>query len=252
LRATEGPSFGPRDAGFGAIKPDARFCRQGPSVGAQGSGRRRGMARRLPQDDSDKHTQDRDEMSDSMTETRPLVAPDTPEEGRKKMALYLGLTLGLIAIDQLTKYIVERSLRLYDPVPVIGDFFRLTYIFNRGAAFGIHLGDWSRIAFSILPVAAAVLLFLMYRQTPWSDRTRLISIALVTGGALGNLIDRIRSSRGVRLRVWQRALAGVQRGRHRRDRGRAAAGREPVARGAEAGAGGGCVGVRVRSTFGVS
>jgi signal peptidase II len=136
-------------------------------------------------------------MSDSMTETRPLVAPDTPDEARKKTALYLGLTLGLIAIDQLTKYIVERSLRLYDPVPVIGDFFRLTYIFNRGAAFGIHLGEWSRVAFSILPVAAAVLLYMMYRQTPWRDKTRLISIALVTGGAIGNLIDRIRSSRGV-------------------------------------------------------
>jgi signal peptidase II len=136
-------------------------------------------------------------MSDTMTDTRAVVRPDTPDEARKKIALYLGLTIGLIAIDQITKYIVERTLRLYDPVPVIGDFFRLTYIFNRGAAFGIHLGDWSRIAFSILPVAAAVLLYLMYRQTPWSDRTRLISIALVTGGAIGNLIDRIRSSRGV-------------------------------------------------------
>lgn len=132
-----------------------------------------------------------------MTETRALVAPDTRDEARKKTALYLGLTLGLIVIDQLSKYIVERSLRLYDPVPVIGDFFRLTYIFNRGAAFGIHLGEWSRVAFSILPVAAAALLYMMYRQTPWRDKARLISIALVTGGAIGNLIDRIRSSRGV-------------------------------------------------------
>lgn len=136
-------------------------------------------------------------MSETVTDTRPVVRPDTPDEARKKMTLYLSLTIGLIVIDQVTKFIVERTLRLYDPVPVIGDFFRLTYIFNRGAAFGIHLGDWSRIAFSILPVAAAVLLYLMYRQTPWSDRTRLVSIALVTGGALGNLIDRIRSSRGV-------------------------------------------------------
>jgi signal peptidase II len=136
-------------------------------------------------------------MSETMTDTRPITAPDTPDEARKKIALYLSLTLGLIAIDQVTKYIVERTLRLYDPVPVLGDFFRLTYIFNRGAAFGIHLGEWSRVAFSILPVVAAVLLFMMYRQTPWRDRTRLISIALVTGGAIGNLIDRVRSSRGV-------------------------------------------------------
>lgn len=132
-----------------------------------------------------------------MTDTRPIAAPDTPDEARKKIALYLGLTLGLIAIDQVTKYIVERTLRLYDPVPVLGDFFRLTYIFNRGAAFGLHLGEWSRVIFTILPVVAAIMLYLMYRQTPWSDRTRLVSIALVTGGAIGNLIDRVRSSRGV-------------------------------------------------------
>ncbi|MBW3571056.1 MAG: signal peptidase II [Gemmatimonadetes bacterium] len=136
-------------------------------------------------------------MSDTMTDTPPVVRADTPDEARKKMALYLGLTIGLIVVDQLTKYVVQRTLPLWVPVPVMGDFFRLTYIFNRGAAFGIHLGEWSRIAFSILPVAAAVLLYLMYRQTPWSDRTRLVAIALVTGGAIGNLIDRIRSSRGV-------------------------------------------------------
>jgi len=136
-------------------------------------------------------------MSETMADTPTLAVPDTRDEARKKITLYLGLTIGLIVIDQITKFIVERTLRLYDPVPVIGEFFRLTYIFNRGAAFGIHLGEWSRIAFSVLPVAAAVLLYLMYRQTPWRDRTRLISIALVTGGAIGNLIDRIRSSRGV-------------------------------------------------------
>ena len=138
-----------------------------------------------------------DEMSETMTDTRPITAPDTPDEARKKIALYLGLTLGLIVIDQITKYIVMRSLRLYDPVPVIGEFFRLTYIFNRGAAFGLHLGEWSRVAFTILPVVASILLYMMYRQTPWTDKTRLVSIALVTGGAIGNLIDRVRSSRGV-------------------------------------------------------
>lgn len=132
-----------------------------------------------------------------MTDTRPIVAPDTPEERRKKITLYVALVGGLIVIDQITKFIVERSLRLYDPVPVLGDFFRLTYIFNRGAAFGLHLGEWSRVIFTILPVLAAIMLLMMYRQTPWSDRTRLVAIGLVTGGAIGNLIDRVRSSRGV-------------------------------------------------------
>ena len=119
------------------------------------------------------------------------------DEARRKMALYLGLVIAWVVLDQVTKVIVQRTLRLYDPVPVIGDFFRLTYIYNRGAAFGLHLGDWSRVAFSILPVAAAALLYMMYRTTPWSDKMRLIAIPLVTGGAIGNLIDRVRSSRGV-------------------------------------------------------
>ena len=135
-------------------------------------------------------------MSDVMTESQPLAAAPA-REGRKKAVLYAGVTLGLVGLDQITKYVVERTLSLYQPVEVLGDFFRLTYIFNRGAAFGIHLGEWSRIAFTVLPVLATVLLFAMYRGTAWSDKLRLVSIALVTGGALGNLIDRLRSSRGV-------------------------------------------------------
>jgi signal peptidase II len=132
-----------------------------------------------------------------MAEATTTSAGTPADEARRKMALYLGLVIGWVVLDQVTKIIVQRTLRLYDPVPVIGDFFRLTYIYNRGAAFGLHLGDWSRIAFSILPVAAAALLYMMYRTTPWSDKMRLIAIPLVTGGAIGNLIDRIRSSRGV-------------------------------------------------------
>jgi signal peptidase II len=133
-------------------------------------------------------------MSDSMTET--LAAPRT-DEMRKKMTLYIALVLGWIAIDQATKLVVQATLRLYDPVPVIGDFFRLTYIYNPGAAFGLHLGGWSRVAFSVLALGASAMLFVMYRSTPWSDRMRLVAIGLVTGGAIGNLIDRLRSPRGV-------------------------------------------------------
>ena len=136
-------------------------------------------------------------MSDVMTEETPRSYVAASMDGSRKMALYGGVTLGLIALDQITKLIVQDRMRLYDPIPVIGDFFRLTYIYNRGAAFGLHFGDWSRIIFMMLPVVAVVFLFVMYRATPWGDRMRLVSIALVTGGAIGNLIDRLRSSRGV-------------------------------------------------------
>lgn len=127
----------------------------------------------------------------------PITAGTPADEARKKTTLYLTLVVAWILLDQATKVLVQSKLRLYSPVPVLGDFFRLTYIYNPGAAFGLHLGGWSRIAFSILPVLASVALYRMYQQSAWSDRMRMIAIPLVTGGAIGNLIDRIRSSRGV-------------------------------------------------------
>lgn len=114
-----------------------------------------------------------------------------------KLVLYPALVGTIVALDALTKYIVQQTLVLYHPVPVLGDFFRLTYIYNPGAAFGLHLGSYSRYIFLVLTVVAVVVLFLWYRSTPADDRLRLVAIASVTGGAIGNLIDRIRSHRGV-------------------------------------------------------
>lgn len=118
-------------------------------------------------------------------------------ELRAKAALYLGMVGGILALDIGTKLWVQRNLRLYDPVPIIGDYVRLTYLYNPGAAFGLHLGPYSRVFFLALSVAAVVILFMIYRTTPLGDRTRLIAVSLVTGGALGNMIDRVRSPRGV-------------------------------------------------------
>jgi signal peptidase II len=80
---------------------------------------------------------------------------------------------------------------------VIGDFFRLTYIYNPGAAFGLHVGPMSRYVFLVLTVVCVVVLFVWFRATPVSDRLRLVAISLVTAGAIGNFIDRVRSPRGV-------------------------------------------------------
>ena len=114
-----------------------------------------------------------------------------------KLGLYLGVVGGILALDIFTKLLVQRTLRFGVPVPVWGEFFRLTYIFNPGAAFGLSLGAYSRWLFLGLALVMVVVLFLMYRTTPASDRLRLLAIALVTGGAIGNVIDRIRSHRGV-------------------------------------------------------
>jgi signal peptidase II len=127
----------------------------------------------------------------------PAPAADPAAGNGGKAAIYLGLAGAIVLLDQVTKVIAQTHLRLYDPVPVIGEYVRLTYIYNPGAAFGIHLGQWSRFGFITLAMLAVGFLYYMYRTTPAGDRLRLIAIGLVTGGAIGNVIDRIRSPRGV-------------------------------------------------------
>ena len=107
------------------------------------------------------------------------------------------IVAAVVGLDLITKLWVQRSLRLYEQIEIIGDYLRLTYIYNPGAAFGIHVGEYSRIVFLVLTLVALVALIAMYWTTPSSDRLRLYSIALICGGALGNLIDRVRSARGV-------------------------------------------------------
>ena len=126
----------------------------------------------------------------------PLDARRDEEEGGKAL-IYSLIVGGSVALDQLTKYVVTRTLELYSPVQVWGDYVRLTYIHNPGAAFGLYLGEHSRLIFLGLTVIAVVMLFLWYRSTPISDQLRLVAIATVTGGAIGNLIDRVHNPMGV-------------------------------------------------------
>ncbi|MGH7476852.1 MAG: signal peptidase II [Longimicrobiales bacterium] len=114
-----------------------------------------------------------------------------------KAALFFGIVSGIVLFDLMTKLLVQRNFHLYQQVELIGDYVRLTYIFNPGAAFGIHLGPYSRIIFLILSLVALLALAGMYWVTPVSDRVRLAAIALICGGALGNLADRVRSVHGV-------------------------------------------------------
>jgi signal peptidase II len=114
-----------------------------------------------------------------------------------KAVLFAGILTGVVATDIITKLAIQRTLHLYQQVDVIGDYVRLTYIFNPGAAFGIQLGPYSRLIFLVLSIAALLALAAMYWVTPAEDRTRLASIAAICGGAIGNLIDRLKSSQGV-------------------------------------------------------
>lgn len=117
---------------------------------------------------------------------------------RARPARFWGLIASIIVLDVVTKGIAEVSLAPRGvPREVIGDWVRLTLVYNTGAAFGISLGPYSRWLFLALAVIALVILGRLYRQTPDHDRFRIASIGLVCAGAIGNVIDRIRHPMGV-------------------------------------------------------
>jgi signal peptidase II len=103
----------------------------------------------------------------------------------------------VIVLDILTKRLAETMLPLHRGVPVLGDFFQLQLVYNPGAAFGLHVGGWSRWFFTALTLVALGVLVAMVRGTKSGDSLRLYALASVIAGASGNLVDRQRSSRGV-------------------------------------------------------
>lgn len=108
----------------------------------------------------------------------------------RRLGLFLGCAGGVLALDQLTKWLVSARLLLGEPVSVLGDVVRLTLVHNRGAAFGLFPG--SRVPFIIVSVLAiAVVLYLFQRDAYRSGLSRIL-LGGILGGALGNLIDRAR------------------------------------------------------------
>lgn len=103
---------------------------------------------------------------------------------------------GVVALDIVTKLLAVAYLGRV-PVYLLGEWLSLRLVFNPGAAFGIHVGSYSRIVFTVLALAALVILGTMVRHTQPGQTPRLVALALVCGGAVGNLIDRLRSARGV-------------------------------------------------------
>ena len=103
----------------------------------------------------------------------------------------------VLVLDLTTKLAAEVWLRRYVGIPVIGDFFQLRLVYNPGAAFGINVGPWSRWVFMTLSIAALAVLGSMLRTAREGDGVRLYSLALISAGAAGNLVDRVRSASGV-------------------------------------------------------
>jgi signal peptidase II len=111
--------------------------------------------------------------------------------------LFWGTAAAVVVADIVTKLLAESALTPMRPIPVIGDFVQLRLVFNQCAAFGLCLGTYSRWIFFGLAIVALFVLRAMVRSARPGDRFRLTSLALVCAGAVGNVIDRIRSPQGV-------------------------------------------------------
>lgn len=115
-----------------------------------------------------------------------------------KAALFWPLLAAVLALDVTTKSLAVAYLApQYVPHEVLGDAVRLTLAYNPGASFGIGVGTYSRVVFTALAVMALVILGRLYRSAARDDRARGVALALICAGALGNMLDRVRSPRGV-------------------------------------------------------
>lgn len=132
-----------------------------------------------------------------MSAAAPHTAVGTPLArvgGMNKPAFIAAVTGGVVALDQVTKWYVRRTLPLYDAIPVIPGFFSITHARNPGGAFSLFAGadDAVRMPFFFLASAAAIgVLIYFLAQIPIQQRWLLFAVSGVLGGALGNLIDRI-------------------------------------------------------------
>lgn len=121
--------------------------------------------------------------------------PETANfESRGPRLLELWIPLAIVAIDQATKYLVRRSLAVSDSVAVVPGFMDFTHVRNTGAAFGMLNGvDFPYKTLVIALVATAALVGVaFYSRTLGHDQLLArIGLALIVGGAAGNLIDRL-------------------------------------------------------------
>jgi signal peptidase II len=108
------------------------------------------------------------------------------------MLKWLNLSALVIIFDQLTKWLMSNWLDLYQTVAVV-PYFNLTLAHNYGAAFSFlaSAGGWQRWFFTLLAVVVSIVLIVWMKRLKAQARLEAISLALILGGAIGNVIDRV-------------------------------------------------------------
>jgi len=122
----------------------------------------------------------------------------------KNKYLWVASIMGIVLIlDQYTKHFVDTHIRKHEIVTVIPGFFNLTNVRNPGAAFGILSGihgAWRSIFFISITLTALIVIAVLIRKT--HERLLIFAFSLIAGGAIGNVIDRVRYGEVVDFIQW--------------------------------------------------
>ena len=113
----------------------------------------------------------------------------------KTSLAYLLLVAAVVVLDQATKALVVRTIALHDYVPLVDGLLSLSHVRNHGAAFGL-LADWNlpyqSLLLSALSLVALSAIATYFVRLPAAARLPRLALALVLGGAIGNVLDRLR------------------------------------------------------------
>lgn len=107
--------------------------------------------------------------------------------------IFAAVTAASLVIDQAAKVLVDRTMALYQSIPVIDGLFSITYMRNRGAAFSFLADfDYRRPFFIAITLVAIAVIAVTFRKLRDDQRLAAFSLSLIFSGAVGNLIDRMR------------------------------------------------------------
>lgn len=109
------------------------------------------------------------------------------------MLKFLWISAIVLVADQLSKVVADSSLILHSPVVVWPGFFDLMLAYNEGAAFSFlsDAGGWQRWFFTLLALGVSIVIVVWIKRLPPNEKLTAISLSLILGGAVGNLIDRV-------------------------------------------------------------
>ncbi|MGH9867875.1 MAG: signal peptidase II [Candidatus Polarisedimenticolia bacterium] len=110
-------------------------------------------------------------------------------------SMTVAVAVSVVALDRVTKAMVEAWLDAYRSVTLVPGLLDLTYVQNPGGVFGVFKGlepVWRSVLFTVVPVAAIVLIAVYAWRVPATQTMTHVALALILGGAVGNLVDRVR------------------------------------------------------------